>query len=191
MVAIRKMTPLRDTHSDPDSDEAAHSLDHLEAQGPMSKGQGDFAEFIASFTIVDQLIEREFKSFVTSRHGMSPGEVRILMALRRAGPDQLLRPTDLFKSLLVTSGAVTKQLDRLESRGFVRRVVNEKSKRGWLVVLTASGRNATDRILGRTSMPIAKGIFSSLSPTQRAEILRMLHSVVRYIQEHTRDNPID
>jgi hypothetical protein len=45
--------------------------------------------------------------------GISAAEMRVLFALRRAGPSYALRPTELFRSILVTPGAITKQVDRL------------------------------------------------------------------------------
>jgi len=173
--------------------EGADRLDELRAQW-VASGRGgdfDFSEFISGITIIDQLIEREFKRYVVSAFGMSPGDVRILLALRRA-PEGALRPTDLFKQLLVTSGAITKQVDRLEARGFVRRVFNSEGKRGWLITLTDRGRNITEMALDSVeSMPTMRGAFYALSAAQRSETLQMLHRLVREIQQRTRENPID
>ena len=55
------------------------------------------------------------------RHETSGADMRVLFALRRAGKPYAWRPTDLFRAHLVTSGAITKQVGRLTSLGFVER----------------------------------------------------------------------
>ncbi len=91
-----------------------------------------------------QLLETAFRDFGQARYGLGSGDLRILMALRRAGKPYALRPTDLFRSLLVTSGAVSKQIDRLVERGFVRRVLPEGARRRHLIALTPSGVRAAN-----------------------------------------------
>jgi hypothetical protein len=41
---------------------------------------------------------------VLARHGLDSGEFYVLAALRRAGPPYALRPTELFRALMVSSG---------------------------------------------------------------------------------------
>ena len=177
----------RKTQEAADDEEAAPYSDLLQtlrAQWLESgrKGDFEFIEFVWGMTIVDQLIEREFKRFVASEFDLQPGDVRILLALRRGGPTQSLRPTDLFRSLLVTSGAITKQLNRLEARGLVRREFNHRDKRGWMVVLTKRGRALTETRFDAEAMPIAHASFSALTKPQRSEMLHLLHRIVNEIQ---------
>ena len=80
---------------------------------------------------IDQQSEAEFRR-VSAGLGVGPGDLRVLFALRRSGMDNPKRPTDLFQSLLVSSGAVTKQLDRLEAQDFVERVSDPRtSEASW------------------------------------------------------------
>lgn len=169
-------------------------LDDLRAQWIEAGqiGDFDFAQFVAGITIVDQLIEREFKRYVTAHFGVQSGDVRILLALRRVGGDQGLRPTDLFKQLLVTSGAITKQIARLEARGYVSRRFNERGKRGWLIALTPAGYEVADQIqTSAAPTPMMYEAFSALEPAQRADMLGLLHKLVRNIQDRLAENPID
>lgn len=78
--------------------------------------------------------------------GISSAEMRVLFALRRAGAPYALRPTVLFRSLLVTSGAITKQVDRLMAMGFVDRQP-EPEEGGFLIHLTKKGFQTADRAL--------------------------------------------
>src|ERR1700753_938282 len=86
--------------------------------------------------------------------GLQTGELYVLLALRRSGNPYELRPTDLFRALLVTSGAMTKRVARLQEAGFILRVSANDDGRSELVRLTARGLAVADR--GITE--IAKGV---------------------------------
>jgi DNA-binding MarR family transcriptional regulator len=76
--------------------------------------------------------------------GVNIGDMHVLLALRRSGGNYSMRPTDLFRALLVTSGAMTKRIDRLESIGLVRRISADDDRRSELVQLTKEGRARAD-----------------------------------------------
>lgn len=69
----------------------------------------------------------------------------VLAALRRAAPGFTLSPTELYQSLMITSGAMTNRLDRLTSAGLVTRIPDETDGRSMLVALTAKGRAVVDQ----------------------------------------------
>ena len=58
---------------------------------------------------------------VFAPYGVSFGEYLVLAALRRAGPPYRMNPTTLFNSVILSSGAMTNRLDRLEAMGLVAR----------------------------------------------------------------------
>ena len=93
--------------------------------------------------IVDRVGDRKWQRLF----GLSASEIRVLFALRRSGGDYARRPTDLFRALLVTSGAITKKVDRLAAAGFVRRRADPADKGGFLVHLTAKGKQVADQAL--------------------------------------------
>jgi DNA-binding MarR family transcriptional regulator len=80
-------------------------------------------------------------------YGISGADMRVLYALRRAGAPYSRRPTELFRSLLVTSGAITKQVDRLVRLKLVSRSADPSSKGSFLVSLTKKGKNVADSAL--------------------------------------------
>jgi DNA-binding MarR family transcriptional regulator len=79
--------------------------------------------------------------------GLNEGEVNVLAALRRAGPPYELTPTELYQGLLLSSGAMTNRIDRLEAAGYVRRIPDETDRRRTRVALTEPGRRAVDRAM--------------------------------------------
>lgn len=57
-----------------------------------------------------------------------------------------LTPTELSATTMVTSGAVTKRVDRLERLGLVGRRVSASDGRGRVIELTGRGRALVDRL---------------------------------------------
>jgi DNA-binding MarR family transcriptional regulator len=81
---------------------------------------------------------------IFAAHGLGDGEFDVLATLRRAGVPYELSPGDLGASMMVTSGAVTKRIDRLERAGLVTRRVSEHDARARLIRLTAAGLRLVD-----------------------------------------------
>ncbi|GHJ40688.1 MarR family winged helix-turn-helix transcriptional regulator [Streptomyces sp. TS71-3] len=88
---------------------------------------------------LDERLSRVFESFDLGR-----GEFDVLGTLRRSGPPYELTAGDLRGSTMVTSGAVTKRVDRLERAGLVSRRAAEDDGRGRLIRLTERGRELID-----------------------------------------------
>ena len=64
----------------------------------------------------------------------------LIVSLRRAGKPYSMRPTDIFRQSLITSGAATNRIDRVSKLGLVRRVPDPNDRRGILVELTPAGK---------------------------------------------------
>ncbi|KPN71980.1 MarR family winged helix-turn-helix transcriptional regulator [Neisseria sp. 83E34] len=77
---------------------------------------------------------------VFAEYGLSGGGFDVLATLRRAGSPYSLTPTELFASLMVTSGTMTTRLKNLEAQGLIRRLPNPEDARSMLVQLTESGK---------------------------------------------------
>lgn len=80
---------------------------------------------------------------------LSPGEFDVLaatehMATTTGQPDGINLVT-LTEAALVTSGAITKRIDRLEKAGLVSRSPDPADRRGTLVKLTPTGRRVIDK----------------------------------------------
>ncbi|GII28407.1 MarR family winged helix-turn-helix transcriptional regulator [Planotetraspora mira] len=97
---------------------------------------------------IAQLLEQDFTE-LTKEYDLLPSEMRILLALRRSPPDYALSPTQLFRRLMVTSGAVTKQVNRLCERGLVSRHLDPQTPRGQLARLEPAGRHIADQAVRR------------------------------------------
>ncbi|GAB2922476.1 hypothetical protein GCM10027093_71920 [Paraburkholderia jirisanensis] len=103
--------------------------------------------------------------------GVNVGELHVLLALRRAGAPYAMRPTDLFRALLVTSGAMSKRIDGLESMRLVSRVADADDQRGLNIVLTREGIKIADAAIVRIAEGLA-GLRKAMGMSQ-AEIREM------------------
>ena len=87
----------------------------------------------------DREISKTFRGM-----GLSSWAFYVLAALARSGSPYQLTPTDLYRSLLVSSGVMTNRIARLEKAGLVKRVPDPKDGRGVLVALTPAGKKAVN-----------------------------------------------
>ncbi|MFD4153541.1 MarR family winged helix-turn-helix transcriptional regulator [Streptomyces hydrogenans] len=85
---------------------------------------------------------------VYDRYGLTEGEFDVLCALRRAGEPYERAPSELAAHTMVTTGAMTKRIDRLEQAGLVTRRRSDGDQRGRIVALTAAGRDLIDQAFG-------------------------------------------
>lgn len=81
---------------------------------------------------------------VYARHGLSEGEFDVLATLRRTGPPFERAPGELAEHTMVTTGAMTKRIDRLVDAGLVERRTAEGDGRRRIVALTADGLRIID-----------------------------------------------
>lgn len=82
---------------------------------------------------------------VYGEFGLGEGEFDVLATLRRSGAPYELTPGDLARWTMVSSGAVTKRVDRCVEQGWVTRRVSDHDHRGRVVALTPAGVDVIDR----------------------------------------------
>jgi DNA-binding MarR family transcriptional regulator len=115
------------------------------------------------------VVEKELEPvFVQS--GLNHWSFDMLATLRRSGTPYRLSPTELFRSMMVTSGTMNNRIDRLAEKGLVRRVPDPEDRRGILVELTDQGRELIDSVLishvaneARLLQPLSKEEQSTLA----------------------------
>lgn len=74
-------------------------------------------------------------------------EFDVLATLRRHGAPYRLTPTELSRATMLTPGAMTNRLDRLEARGLIRRESDPDDRRGVRVVLEKRGLTLVNRAI--------------------------------------------
>jgi len=128
------------------------------------------------------LMVREKIVPLLARHGLDGGEFYVLAALRRAGAPYALRPTELYKALMVSSGGMTDRLRRLEERGLVRRRPSEEDRRSMLVELTVEGHDLVERAF-REDMQVENGIVAKLGSAEREQLALLLQKLAQILEQ--------
>jgi len=156
-------------------------IELITVQWQRERGDLDLSNFLLAIYLMrlGSVIERDFDGLCQQRYRISGSDMRVLFALRRGGPPYVKRPTDLFKALLVTSGAMTKKVDRLASLGMVERVRDPGHLGGFLIRLTRKGVQVADEMVEalakRSAIDPAMGQFTAAEREQLGRFaLRML-----------------
>lgn len=126
---------------------------------------------------VDQHLKATF-----NRHGLEAWEYDLLAALRRCGPPYELSAGEILAALMITSGAVTNRIDRLEQRGLVRRIKVPEDKRVVRVQLTKAGLVLMERAV-EDHLENEARMLRSLSPNEARQLERLLRKVQNGLDE--------
>lgn len=118
---------------------------------------------------------------VFSRHGIDTGQFDILATLRRSGPPFELRPTELMHDLLVSSGGLTDQLNRLERKGLIERKKSGKDGRSSLAKLTQTGLALADQAYAE-DMAVEEKMLRPLDETERRDLAHLLAKLLASLE---------
>lgn len=113
---------------------------------------------------------------VFARYGLDAGEFDVLSTLRRSGAPYALKPTELYRSLMISSGGLTDRLNRLVRSSMITRPRSPGDGRSLLVQLTDKGRKTVEAAF-REDMVIEAGMLAVLDDAERrtlADLLRKL-----------------
>lgn len=121
-------------------------------------------------------LERHIRE-VLARFDLHEGEANVLAALRRAAAPYQLTPSELSRSLLLSSGAMTNRLDRLEARGLLVRVPDPDDGRRVRVRLTAAGREVVDAAMDASTAAVAEQL-GFLAEEERQALEDLLRRVL-------------
>jgi DNA-binding MarR family transcriptional regulator len=104
-------------------------------------------------------------------------EYDVLSALRRQGARCELPATDLARETLLSGGAMTNRIDRLEETGQVKRRSDPKDRRSVWVTLTGAGRKTIDAAI-KARFDLANRQVMSLTDRERKQLAQLLRKIV-------------
>lgn len=110
---------------------------------------------------------------VFAEAGLGDGDFDVLASLRRSGAPYSLTAGELAATTMVTSGAVTKRVDRLVVLGLVDREVDPLDARSRRIGLTDAGRALIDDLLPR-HVANEHRLLAGLSDPERSRLARLL-----------------
>ncbi|ADB30279.1 transcriptional regulator, MarR family [Kribbella flavida DSM 17836] len=108
-----------------------------------------------------------------AKYGLSEGEFDVLAALRRAGTPYERAPGEIALHTMVTTGAVSKRVDRLEQAGLVRRLRSSTDGRGRMVRLTPAGKRLIDKAF-TAHMANEQRLLAALSASESEQLEALL-----------------
>ncbi|MBZ9695384.1 MarR family transcriptional regulator [Mesorhizobium sp. ESP6-5] len=126
---------------------------------------------------VSSLIARDRLAPLFARFGLQAGEFDVLATLRRSGSPYALTPTALYEATMVTSGAMTNRLDRLEKAGLILRAPHPNDRRGIVVRLTEKGLALIDEAVA-AHVANEHQILSGLTQTERETLSHLLEKLI-------------
>ena len=113
---------------------------------------------------------------IFAEHDLESWEFDVLATLLRSGRPHQLTPGQLLDSMMITSGAMTNRIDRLEKRSLVERVKSPTDGRQVLVTLTPAGMAKVDAALVDHAANELE-IVSALDPAERDQLIELLRSL--------------
>lgn len=144
---------------------------------------------IGRISRLERLIDEQMKA-ACSGFGIERWGFDVLATLRRSGAPFALTPTQLYRSLLLTSGAITNRLDRLETAKLLVRSSDPNDRRGVLVKLTDKGLKLIDEAV-IAHMEIEARMLSQLSLKSQKELADLLRQVSYSIEAMTVEHVIE
>ncbi len=131
---------------------------------------GMFARVIRIAAIITRSAERWLAPL-----GLTWESFSMIVTLRRAGEPFQLRPLELLQDSLLSSGAMTNRIDRVEEMGLVVRLRDPNDRRGVIVQLTPRGRALADQAFD-LHVENLKALQQTMSKSDRKALTSLLAS---------------
>ncbi len=132
----------------------------------------DGMEVLARARRLTMLTRPKIESVFT-QHGIDTGEFDVLATLRRSGAPYSLRPTELFQTLMISSGGLTDRLRRLEEQGLIKREPSPTDRRSLTVTLSSKGKTLIDKAF-KEDMQVEETMLSALNKEERKTLATLL-----------------
>jgi DNA-binding MarR family transcriptional regulator len=120
-----------------------------------------------------------FYQQVLRPHGLQYSDYALLSLLRFSGS---MTPKNLNRYLAITSGGLTKSIDRLEAAQLVRRTPDPDDGRGRLVALTRKGERLVGKVFD-ADLQAHEHLFRGLSGSDRKRIAVALRELLDAFEE--------
>ena len=120
----------------------------------------------------DTMLEHAVEAF-----GLNKGEFKVLITLRQHNADFTMSPGELGDELLLSSGAMTNRLDRLEAARLIAREPDPDDRRALIVRLTTDGLQKIDEAVNAAAHNEA-AVVSVLSPAEQKRLNVLLRKLV-------------
>lgn len=117
-----------------------------------------------------------------ARYDLNVGEFDVLAALRRHPPYFQLSPNQLQAMVLISSGALTNRINRLESRGLVSRAQADHDRRGVIVTLTDEGFKVVEEAV-KYHLAAEAELAATLTGEERQQFAALLKKMLLAVED--------
>ena len=138
-------------------------------------------EVIGRVSRLSRLVDRRL-AHNFARHGIESWMYDVLATLRRSGEPYALAAGDLVRQTMVTTGAITNRIDRLEQRGLVERA-GADDRRKVIVRLTAEGLAVVEEVV-ETHLTAERDILAALTSDEQRDLARLLRTTLLALGDH-------
>jgi len=160
------------------TDEPTDSIDRIRAQwrrelpGLETSPMATIGRILRMQFLAEPAIRQNLR-----QHGLDPGGFDVLATLRRSGPPYKLTPTQLYRELVLTSGAMTHRMDMLERAGLIERTADPADRRGMLAGLTRAGRSIVEQAM-QAHVELEAELAGGLSKSEQEQLARLLKKLL-------------
>lgn len=125
---------------------------------------------------LNRVLERALKDFFAD-YDLELWEMDVLLTLRRSGAPYALTPGALLKAAMVSSGAMTNRIDRLETKGLVTRQADAVDRRSVKVQLTDKAVTMVNGLMDKHLANEAR-LFGALDQSERDQLAGLMRKVL-------------
>ena len=105
------------------------------------------------------------------------------VALKLLGHEEPMTPVELARALHYNPGALTRLLDKLEQRGYLKRVPDPDDRRALRLELTTQGKTLRKRVIGYCDAVAARGSWCPRKCEQLHDVLSRVLDGIRARRE--------
>jgi len=115
---------------------------------------------------------------VLDAFGLSLVEFSVLASLRRSPPPYALTPSEIQRSMLITSGGLTKVLVQLEAKGLVTRSTQDTDRRVKPVALTAKALEVLEGVMAELDAKVNGWLSELLTGEEVGQLTKLLSKLL-------------
>jgi DNA-binding MarR family transcriptional regulator len=165
-------------------DQARDAVDRMVAQWHAVRPDVDTTPMavVGRISRLSRLIDRRLAENF-ARYGLENWMYDVLATLRRSGQPYELTAGALVRQTMVTTGALTNRIDRLEALGLVQRARSDDDRRKVNVRLTARGLELVDEVVV-PHLATEREILDDLDVAEQQQLITWLRATLLRLGDH-------
>lgn len=173
LAEVCRLLHIADMKSDPHTEDLIVLLREHEVGRAERKGETPLIVTLAKIRAVASEIDRR-RALTAARFNMEQRDLFALFLLQRVHTNDSLRAADLKDAMGISSGAMSKCVDRLERAKLVQRVDDVDDRRVWRLQITEHGLSVADQARHDPAWDIIERLYAVLD----AEEWAMLETLI-------------